>query len=139
MIVAPFTAPFIIIPIIPNLPFFFCAWRSWSHYKAYRASQYLQTLLDANVIVPRASEALDTVYKDFSPNPPAAESHVEGKSAKPESIPGYSASAPHGLLLTRDAVPAILDIFGLDSSAGADLLRAVEQARVRVQSGRTAL
>ncbi|KAF8059305.1 mitochondrial K+-H+ exchange-related-domain-containing protein [Lyophyllum atratum] len=126
--------------IIPNLPFFFCAWRSWSHYKAYRASQYLQGLLDSGVIVPEASEALDGVYKEFSPNHhliTSAESLENDKNeatSKPESKP-----LQHEVLLTRDAVPAILNIFGLGSSAGADLLRAVEQARVRVQSGRSVL
>ncbi|KAF8073504.1 mitochondrial K+-H+ exchange-related-domain-containing protein [Lyophyllum atratum] len=140
MVIAPFMAPFMIIPIIPNLPFFFCAWRSWSHYKAYRASQYLQGLLDSGVIVPEASEALDGVYKEFSPNHhliTSAESLENDKNeatSKPESKP-----LQHEVLLTRDAVPAILNIFGLGSSAGADLLRAVEQARVRVQSGRSVL
>ncbi|KAG5650483.1 hypothetical protein H0H81_012109 [Sphagnurus paluster] len=45
----------------------------------------------------------------------------------------------HEVLLTRDAVPAILELFGLKPSASADLLRAVEQARVRVLSGRGVL
>ena len=49
LIIAPITAPFMIIrmsslrskkqllmhetAVIPNLPFFFCVWRSWSHYR----------------------------------------------------------------------------------------------------------
>lgn len=53
MIIAPLTAPFMIIrachfsslqsfiliflAVIPNLPFFFCVWRSWSHYKGTEA------------------------------------------------------------------------------------------------------
>jgi len=75
--------------IIPNLPFFFCAWRSWSHYRgiyclrssgvlvsnlnsliAYRSSQYLQSLLEHNLIVPEASESLDEVYKIAPTNNP---------------------------------------------------------------------
>ncbi|GLB38163.1 hypothetical protein LshimejAT787_0500280 [Lyophyllum shimeji] len=83
-----------------------------------------------------ASEALDGVYRQFAPRVPEMEA-----TTKPESTPSFSPTTPpqHEILLTRDAVPAILNIFGLDSTAGADLLRAVEQARVRVQSGRTAL
>ncbi|RDB18948.1 Uncharacterized protein C23H3.12c [Hypsizygus marmoreus] len=132
MIVAPFTAPFMIIPIIPNIPFFFCVWRSWSHYKAYRASQYLQSLLDAGIIIPEPSPLLDVVYKDYAP------------TEKPPSSSAESQTTPipprhHELLLTRDAVPAILSVFGLKPSAGADLLRAVEQARARVRSGREVL
>lgn len=26
--------------VIPNLPFFFCIWRSWSHYKGKFASKH---------------------------------------------------------------------------------------------------
>ncbi|KZV97369.1 hypothetical protein EXIGLDRAFT_379144 [Exidia glandulosa HHB12029] len=31
--ISPLTAPFMIVPIIPNLPFFFCVWRAWSHWQ----------------------------------------------------------------------------------------------------------
>ncbi|KAG5644545.1 hypothetical protein DXG03_008200 [Asterophora parasitica] len=155
MALAPLTAPFMIIPIIPNLPFFFCVWRSWSHYKgrrqkAYRSSQYLQKLLDGGVIVPEPSEKLATVYRDFSPKLIAPVESPE--SSKDEKTDDTSAPPPestskanssfkqqHEVLLTRDAVPAILSLFGLKEAAGADLLRAVEQARVRVKSGRGVL
>ncbi|KDR83090.1 hypothetical protein GALMADRAFT_88915 [Galerina marginata CBS 339.88] len=165
MIIAPFTAPFMIIPIIPNLPFFFCAWRSWSHYRAYRSSQYLQSLLEHNLIVPQANEALDQVYRTYqiSPHPimskpehsttgsaPSSEAKSkpadEGSSSS--SSPNSSSTTnpdtsihPHQTLLTRDAVPSILSIFELGpaSTAAADLYRAVEQARVRVATGRSEL
>ncbi|KDR83089.1 hypothetical protein GALMADRAFT_238906 [Galerina marginata CBS 339.88] len=114
----PFTFPLKIIPIIPNLPFFFCAWRLWSHYRAYQAAEYLESLLNHDLIVPQPSEALDQVYKTYQLSP-----HAD----------------PHHTLLTRDAMPSILSIFqlGSDSTAAADLYRAVEQARVRVATGRS--
>jgi len=133
MIIAPFTAPFMIIPIIPNIPFFFCAWRSWSHYRAYRSSQYLQSLIDADAIIPEASEPLDAIYKQFTPAsspPPSSKSTPSEKEDPPTS------SNQHSLLLTRAAVPTIIDLFQLRSNAENDLYRAVEQARLRVESGR---
>ncbi|KAF5382694.1 hypothetical protein D9615_003077 [Tricholomella constricta] len=139
MVLAPFTAPFMIIPIIPNLPFFFCAWRSWSHYKAYRSSQYLQTLLDTGAIVPEPSEMLEAVYRDFSPAKSLTTSAESREPEKHDTAPKPEPAQQHEVLLTRDAVPAILSLFGLKPSAGADLLRAVEQARVRVLSGRGVL
>ncbi|CAA7262776.1 unnamed protein product [Cyclocybe aegerita] len=166
MLVAPLTSPFMIIPIIPNLPFFFCVWRSWSHYRAYRSSQYLQSLIEHDVIAPEASEALDEVYKLRSiaePTPSTSTtSHSDSASSSSSSTseppPSSNPSAPkssttassqtssgpepkHDVLLTRDAVPAILSIFELkpDGSAAADLYRAIEQARVRVASGREEL
>ncbi|KAG6896986.1 hypothetical protein C0992_004766 [Termitomyces sp. T32_za158] len=138
MIIAPLTAPFMVIPVIPNLPFFFCAWRSWSHYKAYRASQYLQSLLDNEALVPEASEAFDAVYRDYSPTRTAIPSPDGSKDEKSDSN-SKSSTEQHELLLTRDAVPSILHTFNLKPTSGADLLRAVEQARVRVLSGRGSL
>lgn len=103
---------------------------------AYRSSQYLQSLLDNDSIVPEASPSLDVVYKDFAADAPLAESESKSEpEPKPESAPPLH----HSVLLTRDAVPAILSLFGLKPTAGADLQRAVEQARVRVKSGRGSL
>lgn len=77
--------------------------------------------------MPEPSEALDEVYKEYQP-PTEPSSTSSPTPAKTE--------AQHSLLLTRDAVPAILSRFELKASAGADLYRAVEQARARVSSGR---
>lgn len=41
---SPVTAPFMIVPIIPNLPFFYCIWRAWSHYEAFAGARYLNAL-----------------------------------------------------------------------------------------------
>jgi hypothetical protein len=33
VVIMPFTAPFMLIPVIPNLPFFYVLYRAWSHWK----------------------------------------------------------------------------------------------------------
>jgi hypothetical protein len=33
IIAMPFTIPFILVPVVPNLPFFYLCWRAWSHYR----------------------------------------------------------------------------------------------------------
>ncbi|KAH6885109.1 mitochondrial K+-H+ exchange-related-domain-containing protein [Coprinopsis sp. MPI-PUGE-AT-0042] len=156
-IIAPFMAPFMIIPVIPNLPFFFCVWRSWSHYKAWRSSQYLQALLDQGRIVPEAREELDSVYENHPPSssssPSAApSSSINSTSTLTEASPSSStAAAPtpeksstHGeekyeRLLSKHAIPPLLSVMELDTSAEADLYRAVEQARVRIEMGKVEL
>lgn len=146
-IIAPFTAPFMIIPIIPNLPFFFCVWRSWSHYKAWRSSQYLQALLDQGRIVPEASEELDKVYEEHPPSPSpaeeaaaAADSTSSSPSPSSSSTGGESSTAqPYERLLSKHAVKPLLEAFELGSQAEADLYRAVEQARVRIETGKIKL
>ncbi|TRM64137.1 mitochondrial K+-H+ exchange-related-domain-containing protein [Schizophyllum amplum] len=133
MIAAPLTAPFMIIPIIPNLPFFFCVWRSWSHYQAWRASQYLQSLIDSGAIHPEPSEALDILYRSYRPpsreQPTVKEQEGDGKTIVTRANPDVD------LLLTKDSVPAILQILNLKPSAEADLYRALEQARLRLKRG----
>ncbi|PPQ64852.1 hypothetical protein CVT24_008216 [Panaeolus cyanescens] len=137
--ISPITAPFMIIPVIPNIPFFFCIWRSWSHYKAYKSSLYLKSLVDHDVLVPEASESLDAIYAKYSPASPesiAAPESSESPSASSESSPLLN-SKGHVTLLTRDAVEPIMSAFEVDpdSTASADLHRAIEQARVRVKDG----
>jgi Mitochondrial K+-H+ exchange-related len=144
----------LILAIIPNLPFFFCVWRSWSHYRgifsrdhlglllsyrisviAYKASQYLQSLLDHDLIIPEANESLDEVYKLHPPS-----SNPNSVSESSESSGSSAPQEPHRLLLAPEAVPAILSLFEFESTtASADLHRAIEQARSRVASGRADL
>ncbi|KIY44749.1 hypothetical protein FISHEDRAFT_67308 [Fistulina hepatica ATCC 64428] len=153
MLISPLTFPFTIVPLIPNFPFFFCVWRSWSHYRAYRASQYLNSLLDHGAIHPRADAALDAVYRTHAPKinsndpavvggPPSNDS--EGSSRNNPSSKSTTTTAPSSesrpaptsdLLLAPSAVPSIIQLYDLPASSEADLLRAVEQAKMRVSKG----
>ncbi|EMD40059.1 hypothetical protein CERSUDRAFT_112276 [Gelatoporia subvermispora B] len=151
--IAPFTAPFMLIPIIPNFPFFFCAWRSWSHYRAWKASQYLEQFVEQGAIVPEPSPELDEIYAEYAPRPPlpstasspsspsAPSSRSPSNPSTPEPEhdpsappPSASASAPPYLLLSRHAIPALSRALNLpsDASFAADVLRALEQARIRL-------
>lgn len=158
MAIAPLTAPFILVPVIPNLPFFFCAWRSWSHYRAYRTSQYLSSLLDHGLIVPEPSSALDQLYASYAPSlsnieslrspmtsPPRSAASLPNTSNTTTGRPPNGVTAPSSqpgasnvyktsqrLLLTRKAIPHILQLFGLPQSSAADMYRAVEQVRGRL-------
>lgn len=85
--------------------------------EAYRSSQYLQSLVDQHAIVPEPSQELDEIYAQYTP-----------ASSSPEPS---TSTTQHELLLTRDAVPAIVERFELDPSADTDLYRALEQVRLR--------
>lgn len=41
----PLTIPFILVPILPNIPGFYLLYRSYCHYKAYKGSKILNNLL----------------------------------------------------------------------------------------------
>ncbi|TQS36119.1 hypothetical protein Golomagni_03439 [Golovinomyces magnicellulatus] len=58
----PISAPLMIIPVIPNLPFFYLVFRAWSHWKALTGSRHLEYLLDNNLITPKPLSILDDLY-----------------------------------------------------------------------------
>ncbi|KAI0087061.1 mitochondrial K+-H+ exchange-related-domain-containing protein [Irpex rosettiformis] len=148
LLISPLTAPFMIIPIIPNLPFFFCIWRSWSHYRAYKASSYLEQLLDKGAIVPQSSPVLNAIYAKYAAQVlPAADvqpiKQGDDIDSDASSTPSSDAESPASkpsqhekhLLLTRDAVQEITAQFDSqpDSTLAANLYRAMEQAALRLQ------
>ena len=107
---------------------------------AYRASQYLDRLLSNGAIVPRSSTELDDLYAEQKKSRTALTHKAEAEAgaradagANEQDRPGSSPQSPPPprLLLTHDAIPRVLTLFDLSISAGADMYRAVEQARVR--------
>ena len=62
IVIMPFTAPFMLIPVIPNLPFFYVLYRAYSHWKALTGSKHLEFLLKHNLPTPTPSWTLDEVY-----------------------------------------------------------------------------
>ncbi|BFZ57324.1 hypothetical protein PYCC9005_004376 [Savitreella phatthalungensis] len=62
IVLSPFTIPFMLIPIVPNIPFFYLAFRAWSHMRAMQGAQHLQLLLKENRLDFAASEKLDEIY-----------------------------------------------------------------------------
>lgn len=62
VVIMPFTAPFMLVPVIPNLPFFYVLYRAWSHWKAYHGCKYIELLLQHHQPKPNSSWALDEAY-----------------------------------------------------------------------------
>ncbi|EUC42389.1 hypothetical protein COCMIDRAFT_28987 [Bipolaris oryzae ATCC 44560] len=62
VVIMPFTAPFMLVPIIPNLPFFYVLYRAWSHWKALGGARHLEFLLKHNLPKPNSSWTLDELY-----------------------------------------------------------------------------
>ncbi|KAH0558490.1 hypothetical protein GP486_004854 [Trichoglossum hirsutum] len=58
----PITIPLVLVPIIPNIPFFYLCFRAWSHWRALSGSYHLEFLLDNNLIKPLPSLMLDELY-----------------------------------------------------------------------------
>lgn len=108
---------------------------------AYKASSYLEQLLDKGAIVPQDSAELNDIYTRYAPPPPSD----EPTSKQTEDIDSDASSTPapdpskaqhEHLLLTRDAVTPITEVFDPrpHSSLAADLYRALQQAALRLQN-----
>ncbi|KAI1426908.1 mitochondrial K+-H+ exchange-related-domain-containing protein [Xylaria sp. FL1777] len=95
----PITAPFALVPIIPNLPFFYLVYRAWSHYRALAGGKHLQWLLSRNFLTVSPSEALDTIFSHHvrSSNPPVKPTHPDSFQKDKGS------STQERLLLTQES------------------------------------
>ncbi|MCJ1390168.1 hypothetical protein MMC18_003026 [Xylographa bjoerkii] len=59
----PITAPFGLIPILPNIPFFYLIWRAWSHWRAFSGSKHMDYLLQQGLIKSAPSDPLSRIYE----------------------------------------------------------------------------
>ncbi|BGP27981.1 uncharacterized conserved protein [Rhodotorula toruloides] len=106
---APLTLPFAVIPVVPNFPLFYVLWRAWSHFRAWKASHYLSSLIGSPSLRLLPSSDLDSIYSSSShPSPPR-------------------------LLLTPDRVTIIVERFKMDDEERKELERAVGQSEKRLE------
>ncbi|TEA20850.1 Uncharacterized protein C8034_v008215 [Colletotrichum sidae] len=64
----PISAPFALVPIIPNLPFFYLVYRAWSHWRALEGGKHLRFLLDNKLLALSPSKLLDDIYTPLIPD-----------------------------------------------------------------------
>ncbi|KAJ7134839.1 mitochondrial K+-H+ exchange-related-domain-containing protein [Mycena epipterygia] len=132
LIIAPFTAPFMIVPVVPNLPFFFCAWRAWSHYQALRGARHVDALLQAGKIVPEGDQALDAAYA--VPTATAkADASTQDADTPTASNPDAGSSTQPALIVTRDSLGNVMRALEMKPDEAKDVLRAYEQAINRLR------
>lgn len=71
----PITIPFMLIPVIPNIPFFYLVYRAFSHWHALTGSKHLRFLFQKDLLLPVDSPILNQVYSQFARSNP-----LNGKS-----------------------------------------------------------
>ncbi|KAI9778986.1 MAG: hypothetical protein M1839_007797 [Geoglossum umbratile] len=64
----PITLPMALVPVIPNIPFFYLCFRAWSHWRALSGSKHLEFLLDNNLTKLSPSSTLDELYSAGIPH-----------------------------------------------------------------------
>ncbi|KAL2137254.1 hypothetical protein VTI74DRAFT_6465 [Chaetomium olivicolor] len=69
----PLTIPVALLPVVPNLPFFYLVYRAWSHWRALSGGKHIQFLLNNHLLALTPSPVVDEVYaeqKDPLPSTP---------------------------------------------------------------------
>ncbi|PYI21550.1 hypothetical protein BO86DRAFT_373888 [Aspergillus japonicus CBS 114.51] len=62
LLATPLTIPVGLLPVIPNIPFFYLVYRGWSHWRALNGSKHLEFLLKKNLLNPISYPALEKLY-----------------------------------------------------------------------------
>jgi len=68
MIGLPFTIPFGLIPVLPNIPFFYLAFRCWSHWRALKGSDHLDFIIDHRIFKPISTPQIESIYRKVAPH-----------------------------------------------------------------------
>lgn len=63
----PLTLPFALVPIIPNIPFFYLVYRAWSHWRAIAGGRHLQWLVETKLLHSAPSAKLSQLYASSPP------------------------------------------------------------------------
>lgn len=120
----PITAPIALIPVIPNLPFFYLVFRAWSHWKALAGSKHLEFLLDRNLLAPQPSRILEQIYSRGRPQ--------FGEKAVPKVVQNTSQPG----ILNGQNMPAEGEEMILQKEDAKQISEALEVPELEVELGR---
>ncbi|AEO70903.1 6d039c00-d81d-4c1c-b538-96436a3ecb22 [Thermothielavioides terrestris] len=92
----PLTLPIALIPLVPNLPFFYLAYRAWSHWRALSGGKHVQFLLSNNLLALTPSPVVDKVYAEQKePLPSAPEPTTDSSGEALNYLDPGSANGSH--------------------------------------------
>ncbi|KAJ5682465.1 hypothetical protein N7462_005630 [Penicillium macrosclerotiorum] len=124
--IAPLTAPFALVPVIPNIPFFYMVYRGWSHWRALNGSRHLEFLVDKNLLKPVSLPELEQLYAKRA----SRVLHATPVDAPPEEmVEGIEQSDDRLLLKMSDArkLASILEAPELALEAERAIIQVSEQ------------
>ncbi|KAI1415748.1 mitochondrial K+-H+ exchange-related-domain-containing protein [Hypoxylon sp. FL1857] len=99
----PISAPFALVPVIPNLPFFYLVYRAWSHWRALAGGKHIRFLCDNNLLSLAPSPVLDSIYSPLLSNSSISkESIAEKDSAKSSTTDASKDPEEEKILLSQE-------------------------------------
>ncbi|KAI0404176.1 mitochondrial K+-H+ exchange-related-domain-containing protein [Xylaria palmicola] len=129
----PISAPFALVPVVPNLPFFYLVYRAWSHYRALAGGRHLQWLLSKDFYTLSPWEVLDTVYPRQLPSLTLSKQISTPANTEPAHESDQTPPAEERLLLTQESgrkLARALEIPELE----VELERAIWQVETAIQN-----
>ncbi|KAL9615418.1 MAG: hypothetical protein Q9167_000096 [Letrouitia subvulpina] len=113
MVGMPITAPMALVPVVPNIPFFYLVFRAWSHWReilARSGSKHIEFLLSNDLIKLVPSSALDLAYQREASRK-ANTGNVDKESYSPSQVQreatssssSFSPNATHEAMLLKES------------------------------------
>ncbi|KAF3767384.1 hypothetical protein M406DRAFT_251988 [Cryphonectria parasitica EP155] len=118
----PISAPFALVPVVPNIPFFYLVYRAWSHWRALSGGKHIQFLLKNRLLIHKPSPILDEVYLRQDPPLPS--------TPDPTVDPGVPKNA--NPKMPQDAQPKG-EMMLLDQSNGKKMTQALGLPQLEVE------
>ncbi|KAH0496926.1 hypothetical protein TgHK011_004265 [Trichoderma gracile] len=88
----PITAPLGLVPLVPNIPFFYLVYRAWSHWRAINGGKHIQWLLQNKLLQLAPSKELDQLYTRDGQDPDFEPSGKEQMLITQKQIRDFSAT-----------------------------------------------
>ncbi|KAK5196498.1 hypothetical protein LTR99_005286 [Exophiala xenobiotica] len=121
MVAMPFTVPFALVPVIPNIPFFYMAYRCWSHWRALKGSDHLDFILDHRLYRPISPPEVEDLYEQVAPDAPDFK-FITRAEVLDDSVP------PEQIILPADSHDLVAKVTGVPELSG-EVERAVWQVQ----------
>ncbi|KAG8166565.1 hypothetical protein KVR01_002254 [Diaporthe batatas] len=119
----PISAPFALVPIIPNIPFFYLVYRAWSHWRALAGGKHIQFLLQNKLLIHTPSPKLDEVYSEQEPPLPST----------PETTTTPGEPKNKNPTLPKDAQPEDGETMLLSQSNGKIMTQALDLPQLEIE------
>ncbi|KAL9126228.1 MAG: hypothetical protein Q9217_004688 [Psora testacea] len=132
----PLSAPVALIPIIPNLPFFYLCFRAWSHWRARSGSQHLEFLLKNNLLKLKPSSTLRTAYRQATLDTSLQQLQEEARSISRSGDSKYTEEdSPEQMLLSKSSGKIVAEQLNIPALA-LEMERAVWQIERSIKARR---
>jgi len=129
----PISAPFALIPIVPNLPFFYLVYRAWSHWRALSGGTTIKFLLDNNLIRPTPSRILEDIYSAQIVQPTSEHVLINKSPEKALKTPDLQETeAEESMVLSKSSSKAIAEALDIPELE-VELDRAIWQVETKLE------